>query len=248
MYGYIYKTTNLCNGKIYIGQKKSTKFLGESYLGSGVAFLQAVKKYGKDSFSVELIEECESAVKLNEREIHWIAEYNATDPAIGYNISTGGGITCLPGEKNPFYHKHHTEETRQKMRDAHKHRIYRPHTDEEKLHISQALKGRECTWKDKLSKNAQQNPNYGMKGKKLSEATKQKLAEKAKERCSSAEFRNKLSSSTKSAWQDPEYRRIHAEGVRRAMTGNVYKRETCPVCGKSIGLNNFKRHVATHNK
>lgn len=35
MYGYIYKTTNLINGKIYIGQKKSEKFLGINYLGSG---------------------------------------------------------------------------------------------------------------------------------------------------------------------------------------------------------------------
>ena len=26
MYGYIYKTTNLVNGKIYIGQKKSNTF------------------------------------------------------------------------------------------------------------------------------------------------------------------------------------------------------------------------------
>lgn len=148
MYGYIYKTTNLSNGKIYIGQKKSTEFLGKSYLGSGVAFLQAVEKYGKDSFSVEFIESCESLEELNEREIYWISKYHATDPAIGYNISTGGGVTRLVGDQNPFYHKHHTEETRQKMRDAHKHRVYRPHTDEERLHISQALKGRECKWKD----------------------------------------------------------------------------------------------------
>lgn len=38
MYGYIYKTTNLINGKIYIGQHKANKFLGQSYLGSGKRF------------------------------------------------------------------------------------------------------------------------------------------------------------------------------------------------------------------
>ena len=39
MYGYIYKTTNLVNGKIYIGQKKSDVFLGDKYLGSGKKLL-----------------------------------------------------------------------------------------------------------------------------------------------------------------------------------------------------------------
>ena len=34
MYGYIYETTNLINGKKYIGKKASTKFL-EDYYGSG---------------------------------------------------------------------------------------------------------------------------------------------------------------------------------------------------------------------
>lgn len=42
-YGYIYKTTNLVNNKIYIGQKTSKKFLGESYLGSGKLLSKAVK-------------------------------------------------------------------------------------------------------------------------------------------------------------------------------------------------------------
>lgn len=35
MYGYIYLTTDLQTGKIYVGQKKSAKFLGDKYLGSG---------------------------------------------------------------------------------------------------------------------------------------------------------------------------------------------------------------------
>lgn len=38
MYGYIYITTNLINGKRYIGQKKAKNFLAEGYLGSGKLF------------------------------------------------------------------------------------------------------------------------------------------------------------------------------------------------------------------
>ena len=77
MYGYIYKTTNLVNGKIYIGQKKSTIFLGEKYLGSGIELVNAIKKYGKENFKVELIEELPTKKKLDEREIYWIDKYNS---------------------------------------------------------------------------------------------------------------------------------------------------------------------------
>lgn len=43
MYGYIYKTTNLINGKIYIGQHKSEEY-DSSYYGSGKKILRALKK------------------------------------------------------------------------------------------------------------------------------------------------------------------------------------------------------------
>lgn len=63
MYGYIYKTTNLVNNKIYIGQKHSDKFLGNRYLGSGKRLREAVDKYGKECFTVELLEEVDSLEK-----------------------------------------------------------------------------------------------------------------------------------------------------------------------------------------
>ena len=68
MYGYIYKTTNLINGKIYVGQKMSTVFLKEEYLGSGRYLNNAINKYGRENFKVELIEWCENSEILNERE------------------------------------------------------------------------------------------------------------------------------------------------------------------------------------
>ena len=90
MYGYIYLTTNLVNGKIYVGQKKSKTFLGNKYLGSGKLLNNAILKYGESQFLVEQIEECSNKDELNEREIYWISEFNATDRTIGYNISYGG--------------------------------------------------------------------------------------------------------------------------------------------------------------
>jgi len=99
MYGYIYKTTNLVNGKIYIGQHKSSQFTRE-YLGSGDLVKRAIKKYGKENFQVELLEEVETKELMDEREIYWIKLYDAKNIDIGYNISDGGFSTRLSEERN----------------------------------------------------------------------------------------------------------------------------------------------------
>ena len=43
----IYKTTNLVNKKIYIGQDSKNN---PEYLGSGAIVKKAIKKYGKENF------------------------------------------------------------------------------------------------------------------------------------------------------------------------------------------------------
>ena len=116
MYGYIYKTTNLINGKIYIGQKHADHFLGDTYLGSGKLLRRAVNEYQKENFQVELLEEIESKEQMDEREIYWIAFYNSTNKEIGYNISEGGNVNrTFVGENNPFYGKTHSEKTKKKL-------------------------------------------------------------------------------------------------------------------------------------
>lgn len=102
MFGYIYKTINLINGKIYVGQKKADHFLGPEYLGSGIWFKKALKKYGKENFEVELLCECDSQKDLNDQECYFISFYNSMDPEIGYNLSEGGqgGRNVIGMEKN----------------------------------------------------------------------------------------------------------------------------------------------------
>ena len=90
MYGYIYKTTNKLNNKIYIGQKKSNIFLNEKYLGSGKYLLRAIDKYGKENFEIELIDTANSRKELSDLEIFYIKKFNSTDHTIGYNIAKGG--------------------------------------------------------------------------------------------------------------------------------------------------------------
>ena len=54
MYGYIYLTTNLINGRVYVGKHKSSKY-DSSYYGSGKAIKNALKKYGVENFSNEIL-------------------------------------------------------------------------------------------------------------------------------------------------------------------------------------------------
>jgi len=119
----IYKTTNLVNGKIYIGQDSKNN---PDYLGSGKIIKRAIKKHGKDNFTKEIIESCVSKEGLDERERYWIGKLNSTNKTIGYNI-TDGGEGCLGlrhsdetkrimrlnnmGSNNPMYGKRLSEES-----------------------------------------------------------------------------------------------------------------------------------------
>ena len=124
MYGYIYETTNLINGKKYIGKKKSSKFLGEKYLGSGIALKRAVNKYGKENFSIRILEEInknEDYKYLSDREIYYIELFDAVNSPKFYNNSYGGenegweGVNKAVKENpklNGMYGKHHSEKTK----------------------------------------------------------------------------------------------------------------------------------------
>jgi group I intron endonuclease len=138
----IYKITNLINDKIYIG-KNSTN--NSAYYGSGVVIKHAIKKYGKENFKKEILEECDSFDLLNEKEKYWIHFYDSTNITIGYNRSFGGdgfsGIT--PETINKIVSKNtgkkRTQETRNKMSDKSKNI---PKTKEHKKSLSKAWEKR----------------------------------------------------------------------------------------------------------
>ena len=60
----VYKTTNLVNGKIYIGQHQ-TYDLNDGYLGSGILLRRAIEKYGEENFKREILFECSSVEEMN---------------------------------------------------------------------------------------------------------------------------------------------------------------------------------------
>jgi len=97
----IYKITNLLNNKIYIGQdSKNNKY----YFGSGRLIKQAIKKYGKENFTKEILCECSTKEELNQKEVYWINQLKATDRKVGYNMAPGG-TGALLGENNSAWGK-----------------------------------------------------------------------------------------------------------------------------------------------
>lgn len=83
---FIYKTTNLVNGKIYIGQHKNDD---PNYLGSGTILKSAFDKYGRENFKREILFKTDCREELNNKEAHYIKIFNSTDKRVGYNIMLG---------------------------------------------------------------------------------------------------------------------------------------------------------------
>ena len=178
---YIYKTTNLINGKVYIG--KSEKEFTTEYLGSGVLLAKAINKYGKENFKVELIEECDTPDTLNDREKFWIAEHMGDNC---YNIAEGGtGGNTLGNHPNK---KAHYESISKKISET-----LKGHTVSDKQRKKQSKS--HTGWFNRLSEDEQNafrvklstkmkdvyKDGHPSKGKSLTDEHKRKLSKKAKD-------------------------------------------------------------------
>jgi group I intron endonuclease len=127
----IYKTTNLINGKIYIG-KHQTENINDTYLGSGVALEKAIKRYGKQNFKKEILFVFNTEKEMNEKEKELVTEsFIGTNKT--YNMGVGGeGGSHFKGKK-------HSIETKKKLSEMAKNRKF---SDETRRKISEANKKR----------------------------------------------------------------------------------------------------------
>jgi hypothetical protein len=56
LFNYVYKITSKIDGKIYVGVRSCNCNMHEdNYLGSGIALKRAIKKYGKEFFTKEIL-------------------------------------------------------------------------------------------------------------------------------------------------------------------------------------------------
>ena len=208
MYGYIYKTTNLVNGKIYIGQHHSDVF-DVGYKGSGKILRNAIKKYGYENFSCELIEKCDTKDMLIEREIYWIKYYDAQNRDVGYNISNGGDGIVGPMPECMREHlrkmntgKHLSEETKSKLRakNSGKNNAFygKKHSEETKKHISDVIKTQYINGRVGpmlgVHRYGKDSPRYGAV---LSDETKKKISDSVRGFKHTDEAKRKMSNNIK---------------------------------------------------
>lgn len=56
MYGFVYRTKNLLNGKFYIGKRRLLgNYKDKSYFGSSIALLADIDKYGRENFQRQIV-------------------------------------------------------------------------------------------------------------------------------------------------------------------------------------------------
>ena len=101
---YIYKITNIINGKCYIGQsihpiqKRFHRHINDSINNIiDTHFARAIRKYGESNFLLEQIDTATNQKELTEKEQYWIKYYKSNNPSYGYNetdaIYKSGGNT-----------------------------------------------------------------------------------------------------------------------------------------------------------
>jgi len=114
---HIYMTFNRITGKAYIGQHSGR--LAYSYLGSGTAIKNSIKKYGIGNFDKIILESWETVPSnIDDIEINYIFLYETYKPN-GYNISLRTGCNIHKyGKTPPNKGKKMSQSTVEKLRLA----------------------------------------------------------------------------------------------------------------------------------
>lgn len=218
MYHIVYQTTNLINGKIYVG-KHSTENLNDGYLGSGLALEAAIKKYGRNNFKQVPLMLCETEDQAYRCEEAIVTQefvrredtYNEVIGGAGWKLGrlateeTKAKLSKMRAGKK---RKPHSEETKRKIGERSK---GRRHSDETKQKLSAMSKG------FRHSEETKQRMSIIQKGKqkrKLTEEEKRKMSEARKGKAKSDAGRANIAASNKARigykWSDEQRQNIAA--------------------------------------
>ena len=138
----VYKITNKVNGKIYIGitnQGSGVRYYkhwSDARKGDPCPIHKAMAKYGKENFTLEIIDFADTYDELKEKEKFYIKKFNSMDRSVGYNLTEGGDGT---------FGRLHSEETKEKIRQK---ALGRKASEEAKKRMSESRKGK-CSAKMK---------------------------------------------------------------------------------------------------
>lgn len=197
----IYKITNKINGKSYIGQTTrnvETRFIEHcSKRDSNTAISNAIEKYGRENFTIEIVFYASSMEELNKKEAELISNTDSLVP-FGYNIKS-----AVTGHV-------HSEETKAKISQKAMGRII---SQETRAKIGAANSGK------KRSKETKQKMSISKLGVKLGPATqasKDKMSKSSKGKSKSKEHRINISKAhvgTKKPWSVENIKIAHQKNI-----------------------------------
>jgi group I intron endonuclease len=167
MFHTVYRTTNLVNGKFYIGVHK-TEEPNDSYLGSGKYLQRAVKKYGVENFKKEVLFVFDEPQQAFDKEEEFV-ELHRSDPNC-YNLRKGGAGGFDFINRNGLHNTAPAREALKKLWEA---------DPESKIRFTQRGRiGRLNSMAWKLSMKSKKNDHF--KGRKHTEETRQQMRDSAK--------------------------------------------------------------------
>lgn len=143
---YVYKLTNLVNGKIYIGKTNSlaarwSQHKSTAKAGKQSRLYNAIRKYSYNAFIMELLIADENEEFIYEQETKYIQLFRSNTKEKGYNMGLGGegNREKQVSEQTRKLHskrskEHYNSETTERLRTAKK-------TLEARLNASKASRG-----------------------------------------------------------------------------------------------------------
>ena len=145
----IYKVTNKINGKVYIGQttrtleKRKWQHLNLARRGHNNHFYNAIRKYGEDNFTWEVLcDGIDNKELLNQLERYYITKFDSIKN--GYNMIDNDYVSVMDIPSVKRHHKQvvSSEEVRKHISDGmKKYRAEHPFTEEHRRRLSESAMG-----------------------------------------------------------------------------------------------------------
>ena len=175
----IYLTTNLINGKQYIGKDRNNN---PHYLGGGVLLKEDIQTFGKSKFKKKILEVCSSIEELKEKEVYWLEYFNAKQNPNFYNkTNKSGGSDNGPTKSKVYLNRgksisksrkgKHYPLASEAQKDIKKPKVSealkgKPKSKEHKKNLSKSKKGTPSKRKGKpdYKQRGKQKPGAGRKG------------------------------------------------------------------------------------
>lgn len=201
----IYCHTHITSGRRYIGLTKNSwrqrwdQHISRSKYSQGNRsyFICAIRKYGKEAFSHEILEFCHTLDVANVAEQCWIEFYETCDRSKGFNIQKGGKHIFRPA-RNPWKQLEFREKCTSAIKAS-------KSTPEAKANASKASK---VMWQDpefrqKVISNSKEARKHPEMFKKISKIMK--------EVASRPENKEKRSQTSSAMWKSEDYRTRNQE-------------------------------------